>query len=74
LKYFILNDFETVCLRQYPELKNIKDKLYAHGAQFALMSGSGSSFFGIFYTKSEAEGAQKYFNELNYFTFIHQEQ
>jgi 4-diphosphocytidyl-2-C-methyl-D-erythritol kinase len=74
LKYFILNDFETVCLRQYPELKNIKDKLYAHGAQFALMSGSGSSFFGIFHTKSEAEGAQKYFNELNYFTFIHQEQ
>jgi 4-diphosphocytidyl-2-C-methyl-D-erythritol kinase len=33
---------------QYPSLRAIKDQLYHAGALFASMSGSGSSFFGIF--------------------------
>jgi len=73
LKSGILNDFETICLEHYPELKNIKDKLYFYGADFALMSGSGSSFFGIFPSTDQAQAALKYFNQLNYFTFIHRE-
>ena len=42
------NDFEEPVCKQYPELKKIKEKLYAAGAVYASMTGSGSSFYGIF--------------------------
>ena len=42
------NDFESVVFRQHPQLKSIKQKLRKCGADLALMSGSGSSIFGIF--------------------------
>lgn len=44
----LLNDFEEVVFRQYPEIKNIKENLYATGASYASMSGSGSTVYGIF--------------------------
>ena len=44
----IVNDFEISVFERYPEIDEIKTKLYAAGATFALMSGSGSSVFGIF--------------------------
>ncbi|HVV06244.1 MAG TPA: 4-(cytidine 5'-diphospho)-2-C-methyl-D-erythritol kinase [Puia sp.] len=44
----LINDFEAPVLRSYPELKKIKETLYEAGAIFASMTGSGSSFFGIF--------------------------
>lgn len=46
-KYFI-NDFEKPVFARYPELKDLKQQLYNLGAEFALMSGSGSSVYGIF--------------------------
>ena len=51
----IKNDFETQVFAHHKELALIKEKLYANGADFALMSGSGSSIYGI--SKS---------NEINY--------
>jgi 4-diphosphocytidyl-2-C-methyl-D-erythritol kinase len=44
----IFNDFEQSVFERYPEIDEIKTKLYAAGATFALMSGSGSSVFAIF--------------------------
>jgi 4-diphosphocytidyl-2-C-methyl-D-erythritol kinase len=44
----IFNDFEPSVFQQYPQIEKIKTKLYQAGAKFALMSGSGSSVFGIF--------------------------
>lgn len=44
----MFNDFEYSVFKQYPLLKELKDALYAHGAIYAAMSGSGSSIFGIF--------------------------
>ncbi len=44
----IFNDFETSVFVKYPEIDEIKTKLYQAGAKFALMSGSGSSVFAIF--------------------------
>ena len=44
----IFNDFEHSVFSKYPEIEEIKAQLYAAGATFALMSGSGSSVFGIF--------------------------
>ncbi len=47
-KAHITNDFETNAFRLFPELAMWKEKLYNSGAVFALMSGSGSSLYGIF--------------------------
>eukprot|EP00388_Colpodella_angusta_P003805 GDKJ01013148.1.p1 GENE.GDKJ01013148.1~~GDKJ01013148.1.p1 ORF type:complete len:268 (-),score=7.37 GDKJ01013148.1:118-921(-) len=47
-KAHIFNDFEPSVFAKYPEIDQIKTKLYAAGATFALMSGSGSSVFAIF--------------------------
>lgn len=51
------NDFEEVTLRQYPQIAEVKSRLTDLGALGALMSGSGSSVFGIFAGKLEAEEA-----------------
>ena len=42
------NDFETVVFAREPRLKSIKAQLQKAGAGLALMSGSGSTVFGIF--------------------------
>jgi 4-diphosphocytidyl-2-C-methyl-D-erythritol kinase len=42
------NDFEDSVFKKYPVLQSIKEKLYARGAMYASMSGTGSSLFGIF--------------------------
>ena len=44
----IKNDFETHLLHKYPIISTIKDSLYTHGAEYASMTGSGSTVFGIF--------------------------
>ena len=44
----IVNDFEPSVFDKYPKINEIKTQLYAAGATFALMSGSGSSVFAIF--------------------------
>ena len=44
----IKNDFEIALENKYPILNQIKTKLYQKGAQYASMSGSGSSVYGIF--------------------------
>ena len=50
-KEFIINDFEAYAFRKYPVLGNIKEELYKSDALFSLMSGSGSSVYGIFSEK-----------------------
>ncbi len=47
-KNLIINDFERYAINRHPVIGTIKDELYRHGALFSLMSGSGSSVFGIF--------------------------
>lgn len=42
------NDFEISVFKAFPELQKLKEKLYASGAIYAAMSGSGSALFGIF--------------------------
>lgn len=44
----IKNDFEATLFPKYPLLKEIKQRLYADGAEYASMSGSGSTVYGIF--------------------------
>ncbi len=44
----LVNDFEPVVFAQYPKLAALKQQLLDAGAVQALMSGSGSSIFGLF--------------------------
>lgn len=46
-KYF-KNDLEAVVFQRYSELEQIKNSFYEIGAEYASMSGSGSSVFGLF--------------------------
>ncbi|WP_114791104.1 4-(cytidine 5'-diphospho)-2-C-methyl-D-erythritol kinase [Niabella yanshanensis] len=47
-KSFVFNDFEAAVFSEYTEIRNIKELLYHTGAVYALMSGSGSTVYGIF--------------------------
>lgn len=42
------NDFEDHLFKQFPIIEALQQKLYALGATYASMSGSGSAVFGIF--------------------------
>ncbi len=44
----ISNDFEKPMLQRYPLLRKVKDGLYELGAVYASMTGSGSTFYGLF--------------------------
>jgi 4-diphosphocytidyl-2-C-methyl-D-erythritol kinase len=47
-RHLLVNDFEKSVFPRHPLLDQIKQQLYAHGAIYASMSGSGSCMFGIF--------------------------
>ena len=47
-KHTLINDFEAPVCQHHPALQNIKETLYTAGAIYASMTGSGSSFYGIF--------------------------
>lgn len=51
LKNMLKNDFETSVFFHHPQLQRVKDQLYAEGAVYASMSGSGSTMFGLFATE-----------------------
>ena len=44
----LMNDFEKSVFALHPEIGSIKERLYAMGATYAAMSGSGSALFGLF--------------------------
>ncbi|MGB0882814.1 MAG: 4-(cytidine 5'-diphospho)-2-C-methyl-D-erythritol kinase [Vicingaceae bacterium] len=50
-KQSIINDFENSVFPNHPEIKKVKEQMYANGAVFASMTGSGSAVFGIFKKK-----------------------
>ena len=51
------NDLEAVTIEQYPEIEGIKTFMLENGASGALMSGSGSTVFGIFPDSGDSESA-----------------
>ena len=53
------NVLETVTVRAYPVIDQIKKKMLERGAENALMSGSGPTVFGLFTDKERAAGAAK---------------
>jgi 4-diphosphocytidyl-2-C-methyl-D-erythritol kinase len=59
------NDLETVSLRMHPELTEIKQLLLRHGAQGAMMSGSGPTVFGIFTDENTAKKAAEAISKVS---------
>ena len=47
-KTIVKNDFEISVFLKYPALAKIKEKLYADGAIYVSMTGSGSVIYGVF--------------------------
>ncbi|MFH1250208.1 MAG: 4-(cytidine 5'-diphospho)-2-C-methyl-D-erythritol kinase [bacterium] len=55
------NQFESVVFPAYPEIGAIKSRLHQAGAIYAGLSGSGSTVFGTFKNRHDAENAQELF-------------
>jgi 4-diphosphocytidyl-2-C-methyl-D-erythritol kinase len=55
----LCNDLEAAALRRCPDIALIKRELVKAGALGALMSGSGSSVFGLFRSADEARKARR---------------
>jgi len=49
------NDFDPMVAAAFDEIASAKRSLLDHGAQAALLAGSGSAVFGVFATKEAAE-------------------
>ena len=59
----LCNDLETVTASDYPVITSIKEQLLTWGAMGALMSGSGSTVFGLFSDSHTAERAKQVMGE-----------
>jgi len=56
------NDFEMYVFETHPEIGAIKLKLKDFGAEYASLSGTGSTVFGIFFSKKDLLKAQSFFS------------
>ena len=59
------NVLETVTQVRYPIIKELKDIMLNEGAASALMSGSGPTVFGLFFSKEMAENAYEIIKTKN---------
>jgi 4-diphosphocytidyl-2-C-methyl-D-erythritol kinase len=57
IRRLLVNDLETVTVRRYPKIGLLKENLTRAGAVGSLMSGSGSSVFGVFDSRQRAKQA-----------------
>lgn len=63
------NDFERIVIPTYPEIGEIKKALIENGANYASLSGSGSTVFGIFNDEAQAKVAELKFRK-QYRTYL----
>ena len=59
LREILINDLETVTIAKYPRIGMLKERLRCEEADGVLMSGSGSSVFGVFAARRFAVRALK---------------
>lgn len=57
------NVLETVTIKEYPVIRELKEKMLEYGAIGSLMSGSGPTVFGLF---TSPKAAQDAYEELRY--------
>lgn len=61
-KNALKNNFETHIFEHHPVISELKNQLYAEGAVYASMSGSGSTVYGIF--SREPKKSTNYFERI----------
>lgn len=66
----LYNGFETSVFKKFPEIKQCRDDIKKMGAIGSLMSGSGSTCFGIFETEALALQAAEDFKKKKYFSKV----
>lgn len=66
----LYNDLEGVSIKMHPEIGMLKDLLLSHGAQGALMSGSGPTVFGVFQNEEERIQAENALKEVGKWTLL----
>jgi len=57
----VANDLERPCVARHPALRRLLGRLVGHGADAAIMSGSGPTVFGVFQSRKEAQQAARAF-------------
>ncbi len=62
----LFNDLEPVVIEGYPQIQDIKEELNRSGACGALLSGSGSTVFGVYSDSEKAEKALANFPKGNW--------
>lgn len=67
----VRNDLCEVVFDRFPELGKTLARMNGMGADIASMSGSGSSLFGLFRARSDAENATRFFRENGEVAFHH---
>jgi len=65
-QYLLQNELEPAVIPRHALIGNIKDQLIDFGADYAAMSGSGSTVFGIFEQDFVAINAYESFHELGF--------
>jgi 4-diphosphocytidyl-2-C-methyl-D-erythritol kinase len=70
IRQLLHNDLEEFTFSKYPEVNNIKEEMVRQGAQGSLMSGSGSSVFGLYNDDSSLKKAYEHFKHKFINTFI----
>jgi 4-diphosphocytidyl-2-C-methyl-D-erythritol kinase len=61
------NILQSVTIKDYPIISDIKDKMKELGALTSLMSGSGPTVFGIYQNRTMAKKAYSYFKKYQHF-------
>lgn len=60
----LVNDFEEPVFERLPRLRRLKERLYAGGAAWAGMSGSGSTIVGAFRSPAARDAARGAFRDV----------
>lgn len=63
---FLVNDLEPPVIEVHPFVGTLKDQFYDMGADYAAMSGSGSSVFGLFQQEFAAAETYEYLLQEGY--------
>ena len=66
----LYNIFESVVESERSAVTEIKKVMLNHGACGAMMSGSGTSVFGIFENETDAKNAASVLNDIGAISFV----
>jgi 4-diphosphocytidyl-2-C-methyl-D-erythritol kinase len=64
------NNFEKIVFTHFPQVKELKEKMLESGCIFSMMTGTGSTVWGMFDDAEVAYQTGLFFKQKKYFTYI----